>query len=63
MMDSVTVTLHIEPEKAYALAQLVKRIGWSEIRSNAVDDVEASDMRDAVVALQRSLSDAGISPR
>lgn len=62
-MNSVTVTLELDPGNAWALALFVKRVGWSEIRQNAVDDTEAYDMRDAIEALQRALAEAGISPR
>ncbi len=62
-MNSVTVTLELDSGNAWALALFVKRVGWSEIRQNAVDDTEAYDMRDAIEALQRALAEAGISPR
>ncbi len=62
-MNSVTVTLELDSGNAWALALFVKRVGWSEIRQNAVDDTEAYDMRDAIEALQRALAQAGISPR
>lgn len=62
-MNSVTVTLELDSGNAWALALFVKRVGWSEIRQNAVDDTEAYDMRDAIAALQRALAEAGISPR
>jgi len=50
-------------EEALALAQLVKRIGWSELRDNAVDDEEAYTMRSAVAKLQSVLAGAGYAPR
>lgn len=62
-MNSVTVTLELDSGNAWALALFVKRVGWSEILQNAVDDTEAYDMRDAIEALQRALAEAGISPR
>jgi hypothetical protein len=51
------------PPQAIALAQFVKRVTWSEIRSCAVDDDEAHLIRDAIEALQRALAEAGFSPR
>ena len=48
---------------ALALAQFVKRVGWSEFRVNAVDDAEAYEIRAAVDALQRALAEAGFAPR
>ena len=49
--------------EAWGLAQLFKRLGWSEIRACAVDDAEAYEIRDAVAKVQRLLADAGINPR
>ena len=51
------------PSQALALAQLVKRLTWAEIRSCAVDDDEARLIRDAIEALRRALAEAGFSPR
>ena len=41
--------MELEPAQALALAQFVKRVGWSEIRQNAVDDDEAYAMREALI--------------
>ena len=57
------VTLTLTDEKAEALAQLVKRIGWDEIRQNAKTDEEAYAMRDALNTVAHSLADAGYNPR
>ena len=46
-----------------ALAQLVKRIKWSELRGNAIDEEEAYVMQEAVEQVRRALSDQGFSPR
>ena len=51
------------PSQAMALAQFVKRVTWSEIRSCAVDDDEAYLIREAIEALQRALAENGFSPR
>ena len=48
MSDQVEVWMELEPAQALALAQFVKRVGWSEIRQNAVDDDEAYAMREAL---------------
>jgi len=60
MMD---VRVQLDEEQALALAQFVKRVGWSEMRSCAVDDAEAYAIRSAVDALQRALAEAGFAPR
>jgi len=62
-MQTVTVTTELTDKQAMALAQFVKRLTWSEMRSCAVDDDETWVMKDAVSVLQKSLTDAGFSPR
>ena len=60
----VTVTIQVpNGAVAMALAQFVKRLGWQELRQNAVSEGEAYLMRDGVDAVQRGLSDSGFSPR
>lgn len=46
-----------------ALAQFVKRVGWNEIRVNAVNDDEAYLMRDSISELQDALARIGYAPR
>jgi hypothetical protein len=60
---TVTVTVTLSQDEAWALAQLAKRLGWSDWRSNAVDDAEAYQMRDATDRLAAGLREAGYSPR
>lgn len=62
-MNSVTVTLELTPQEALALAQFVKRVGWSEFRQNAVDDDEAYVIRDAVDRVAAGLAQVGYAPR
>ncbi|WP_445495070.1 DUF7706 family protein [Photorhabdus sp. SF281] len=51
---------HIE---ALALAQLVKRLCWSEIRACAVNDEEAYQIKDVIGKLQSALAYCKYSPR
>ncbi len=46
-----------------ALAQFVKRVGWSEFRENATDDEEAYLIRAAIGKLQEALARNGYNPR
>lgn len=63
MNTPVTATLELSDSQALALAQFVKREGWAEFRSNAVDDVEARERRSAVDQLQHAQADVGYAPR
>jgi len=53
----------LSDEEALALAQLVKRLTWSDLRGCAVDDAETYTIRDAVGKLQDALARAGYAPR
>lgn len=59
----MTLELDITDREALALAQLAKRLTWSDMRSCAVDDDETYAIRDAVSALQNALSEHGYAPR
>ena len=61
--EDVKITVFLTGSQAEALAQFVKRIGWCEIRQNAIGDDEADNMRDSLVLLQRALRDVGYAPR
>ena len=63
--DRVAVVVDLSPDLARALAQFVKRVGWSEIRSssNAVDGEEAEQVRAALEYLRDALAVAGFAPR
>ncbi|MBH2567101.1 hypothetical protein I5K95_24490 [Serratia marcescens] len=63
MSAIVTITTELTQSQALALAQFVKRLTWSEIQACAVDEDETYEMRDAVNLLQKSLAEAGFSPR
>lgn len=63
MPEIETVILELEPNQALALAQFAKRVGWSEMRSCAVDDQEAYEIRAALAVLATALADAGYAPR
>ena len=63
MSDQVEVWMELEPAQALALAQFVKRVGWSEIRQNAVDDDEAYAMREALGFLAKAWGESGYARR
>lgn len=57
------IAVELSEIQAEALAQFVKRVGFSEIRQNAVDDAEACTIRRAVDQLTKALREAGYAPR
>lgn len=58
-----TVYAEFGEREVWALAQIVKRLGFSDCRSNAVDDDEAYQMTDALGKVQCFLAEAGVAPR
>lgn len=62
-MKDIQISLTIDDGQAWALAQFLKRTGWSEIRQNAQDDDEAYVMREGIEALQKALAESGFEPR
>lgn len=61
--ESVTIHFVVKPNIALALAQFVKRVGFNDIRDNAIDDPEAYQMLDGILRLQKALGHAGYSPQ
>jgi hypothetical protein len=61
--DSSSGSAKLSEAEAMALAQLCKRITFSDMRSCAVDDNEAYVIHDAVDKLQGALKAAGYAPR
>ena len=53
----------LSDEETLALAQLLKRLTWSDMRGCAVDDAETYIIRDAVGKVQDALGRAGYAPR
>lgn len=56
-------TVEMEDNEALALAQFLKRLGWNEMRINAVDEEETYTMRTALGKVQDALADEGFNPR
>jgi hypothetical protein len=63
MDNIVTVPVELNPEQAWALAQLLKRIGWSECRALAEDEEQTRLMIQAVERMRAALVQAGYAPR
>lgn len=60
---TVEVTSFLSDAEAWNLAQFLKRVGFSDFRTNAQDDDEAYAMRDAADRVRRALAEAGYAPR
>jgi hypothetical protein len=63
MSGTVRLSVNITEEQALALAQFLKRIGWSEMRGCAVDTAEAYVIRDVLGEVQKELAHFGFAPR
>lgn len=50
-------------DQAWELAQMCKRLSYSTLRENAVDDEAAYTMREVLDALLAGLAAVGIAPR
>lgn len=59
----ITVEFKVSEKEALALAQFVKRIGFSEMSDKAAGSEEAYLMLYGINALQRGLAEAGFAPR
>lgn len=60
---TIEIDIDLPADVAMALAEFVKRVGFNEIRVNAIDNAEAYRMLAAIERLQFALSQAGFSPR
>lgn len=59
----ITFALEMNEYLANARAQFVKRVGFSEMRGNAVDDFDAYLIHDGIDRVRIWLANAGFSPR
>ena len=59
----MNITLDITPAQAMALAQYLKRAGFTDYRLRAVSDDEAYDMLEAAEKLREELARNGYAPR
>jgi hypothetical protein len=63
MEELVTVRIELDTEQAWALAQLVKRIGWADCRSLAEDQAQTRLMIEATERVRQALAEVGYAPR
>ena len=63
MSATFILSVELNETQASALAQLIKRIPLSDLRSNAVDEAEAYDMQSALEQTCKALREQGFDPR
>ncbi len=62
-MKTITIEVELNTDQAWALAQFVKRVCFSDYRALAIDQDEAYEMVDAGERVRRALAEKGIAPR
>lgn len=50
-------------DEAWALAEMCKRIGWTDLRQLSSGDDEADLMQSALVKIAKELAHSGFAPR
>ncbi len=60
---TISISLDLKDNQAWALAELVKRIGFTDLRSLAASDAEAYEMAEAIGQVHKALAAEGIDPR
>lgn len=60
---TIQLSCFLTDGEAWNLAQFLKRVGFSDFRTNAQDDDEAYAMRDAAGRVRVALAEAGYAPR
>lgn len=59
----IRIEVELPDEQAWALAEFLKRLGFSDVRPLAVDEREAYDMIYANEKVRQALAEAGYAPR
>jgi hypothetical protein len=62
-MEEVIVQVELTDAQAWGLAQMVKRLGWLDLRPVAVDAAEIRIMLTALERLRQALENVGYAPR
>ena len=59
----MNIQVELNTDQAWALAQFLKRVGYGDYRSLAVDADEAYEMVDAGERVRKALAESGVAPR
>lgn len=60
---NVLISVELTDQEAWTYAQFLKRVGFNDYRSNAVDNDEAYVMVDAGEKIREALAQIGYAPR
>lgn len=63
MAENVELAVSLTEPQAYALAELCKRIGWSDVRTLSVDEDEARLMIQVTDRVRGALKQVGVRVR
>lgn len=61
--NEICLRVPLSEQEAWDLAQFLKRTGFTDFRSNAVDDEEAYRMQNVAGKVRQSLNQLGYAPR
>lgn len=61
--EAMIIDIDITEKQTDALSQVLKRIGYTDIRVLSQDDAEAYDAQYALEKIRRSLAEQGYNPR
>ena len=62
-MKNISLNIELSEQEAWDYAQFLKRVGFSEFRTNAQDDDEAYRMLAVSEKVRKAINDLGINPR
>jgi len=63
MSKGIEINLNLAEDEADALAEMAKRICWTDIKALSADDREAAAMLDGIRTLRQALAASGFAPR
>lgn len=59
----IDISVNFAEAEADALAEMAKRICWTDIKALSADDQEATAMLNGVLRLRQALAASGFAPR
>ena len=62
-MKNLNIRIELNPDQAWAFAQFLKRVGYSDYRPLAQNEEEAYEMQYAGELVRKAFAQSGIAPR